>query len=145
MNSAIIIREAVAEDIPQLHRIRMRVKENVLNNPLLVQEKDYVAFVHEPNKGWVAISNNQIAGFAFVDVQRSNVWALFVDPAFEARGLGKLLHREMVKWYFSNYSAPLWLTTAPRTRAEKFYSMLGWKMQGLENGEVRFIMDGLAS
>lgn len=32
------IREAVIKDIPTMHRIRMAVRENVLTNPLAVQE-----------------------------------------------------------------------------------------------------------
>lgn len=44
------IREALLVDIPEMHRIRMAVKENVLTNPLAVQEADYVPFLSLPNK-----------------------------------------------------------------------------------------------
>jgi GNAT superfamily N-acetyltransferase len=136
-----IIREAQPADIPALHRIRMRVKENALSNPLLVTEKDYNTFLLEPNKGWVAIDNEVITGFAIVDVESANLWALFVDPEHECKGAGKLLHTAMINWYFSLHHRMLWLSTAPGTRAERFYGINGWTKTGLlPNGEMRFEM-----
>ena len=65
--------------------------------------------------------------------------ALFVDPAFEGRGIGRALHDAMVSWLFERGSEPLWLTTEPNTRAEQFYSTAGWRRAGIEaNGELRF-------
>ncbi|HTF02965.1 MAG TPA: GNAT family N-acetyltransferase [Bacteroidia bacterium] len=136
-----LIREAVPSDIPRLHVIRMAVKENVLNNPLLVTEADYQKFIAAPNKGWVAEKDGVIIGFAIIDVETKNIWALFVDPAFEKQGAGRLLHDAMTDWYFSNHDDDLWLGTAPGTRAEAFYTKAGWKNCGMRaNGEIRFEM-----
>jgi hypothetical protein len=45
-----IVREATVADIESLSFIRMSVKENILNNPALVTEQDYIK-PHYPRKG----------------------------------------------------------------------------------------------
>jgi RimJ/RimL family protein N-acetyltransferase len=125
------IRFATIEDIPQLQYIRSAVKENILNNPLLVTYNDYVSLITDSGKGWVHENGNSITGFAIVDTQKNNLWALFIDPAYERKGIGRMLHDEMVSWYFDNHQQPLWLTTAKGTRAEEFYRLSGWKQTGI--------------
>jgi GNAT superfamily N-acetyltransferase len=84
-----------------------------------------------------------VVGFAIIDLPQKNVWALFVHPAWEAKGIGKRLHNKMLDWYFSKFDLPLWLSTAPGTRAEKFYYNQGWVQTNiLLNGEVKFEMTG---
>ena len=133
------IRFATVEDIPQLQYIRGAVKENVLNNPLLVSYNDYVSLLTENGKGWVYQLQNAIAGFAMVDIQKNNIWALFVDPDHEQKGIGRMLHDEMLSWYFQNHQPPLWLTTAMGTRAEQFYRLSGWEQIGINaSNEIIF-------
>jgi GNAT superfamily N-acetyltransferase len=135
------IREALLGDIPEMHRIRLAVKENVLTNPLAVQEADYVLFLSLPNKGWVCEVADQIVGFSIVDIEEREVWALFVNPLFEGRGIGARLHDEMVTWYFSQDKTELILGTEPGTRAEGFYLHKGWVATGQKsNGEIIFKM-----
>jgi GNAT superfamily N-acetyltransferase len=137
-----MIRSATFADIPELHRIRMSVKENVLSNPLLVTESAYTDFLDKKGRGWLYEEGGRISGFAIIDLSRKNIWALFVDPAKEKNGIGKKLQDEMLNWYFSGYADPLWLSTAPGTRAEKFYRKSGWKETGKDaNGEIIFEMD----
>ena len=125
------IRFATVEDIPQLQYIRGSVKENILNNPLLVSYHDYVSLLTENGKGWVHEIDHSITGFAIVDVQKNNIWALFVHPDHENKGIGRQLHDEMLSWYFKNQQQPLWLTTAMGTRAEEFYRLSGWEQIGI--------------
>lgn len=135
------IREALLGDIPEMHRIRMAVKENVLTNPLAVQEADYLPFLSPPNKGWVCEVADQITGFSIVDTAEKEVWALFVNPLFEGRGIGARLHDVMVTWYFSQDKTELILGTEPGTRAEGFYLHKGWVAIGQKsNGEIIFKM-----
>lgn len=135
-------REATILDIPALHRVRMSVNENKLNNPLLVTRSDYELFLTLKGKGWLCEIENQVVGFAIVDTESNNIWALFLDPSHEGKGIGKTLQRIMLDWYFDQKKEKLWLGTAPGTRAEKFYTITGWKNCGLmKNGEVRFEMD----
>src|SRR3954467_433245 len=94
------IREALPNDIPALHAIRMSVKENVLNNPLLVTPQHYQDFITQNGKGWVCIIDDTIAGFAILDLRENSVWALFVDPRFEGMGAGRGLQEVMLGWFF---------------------------------------------
>lgn len=133
------IRFANVEDIPQLQFIRGAVKENILNNPLLVSYNDYLSLITEGGKGWVHQHQNTITGFAIVDIQKNNIWALFVHPDHENKGIGRLLHDEMLSWYFQNQQQPLWLTTAMGTRAEQFYRLSGWEQIGINaSNEIIF-------
>jgi GNAT superfamily N-acetyltransferase len=137
------IRPATIGDIDNMHRVRMSVRENVLKNPRLVTHDDYVFFLtHE--KGWVCEMKGEMAGFAIIDVTRKNIWALFVDPGFEKKGIGKQLQQAMMDWYFQSHDESVKLNTAPGTRAEDFYRKSGWKETGRDkNGEVLFEMDKL--
>ena len=95
------IREAEMSDIPAMHRIRLAVKENVLRNPLAVQEADYIPFLTEKGRGWVAEIEHEVVGFAMVDLQGHDVWALFVAPEKEGQGIGGALHDQMLEWYLN--------------------------------------------
>lgn len=136
-----IFRKAVVEDIPQLQIVRNSVKENTLSNPGLVSDKDCETYLVTRGTGWACEVDRQIVGFSIVDMVDKNVWALFVDPAFEGQGIGKKLHDDMLDWYFKQTSATIWLGTAPNTRAEKFYRKAGWKEVGVHGkGEIKFEM-----
>lgn len=134
-----IYRIAVPADIEQLHVVRMAVKENVLNTPGLVTTADYEKYLTRSGKGWLAEGDGKVTGFAIVDTDTKNIWALFVHPQFEAQGIGKRLQQIMLNWYFEHYNEVVWLSTAPGTRAERFYEMSGWQKTGTtKGGETRF-------
>jgi len=135
-----LLREAQVADIEAMSVVRLAVKENVLSNPALVTYDDYVEYLTRRGRGWVAEVAGRIAGFAIVDLQDHNVWALFVHPDFEGQGLGRALHDTMLAWYFRQTQEPLWLGTAPGTRAEGFYRKAGWRDVGMYGKEVKFEM-----
>jgi GNAT superfamily N-acetyltransferase len=136
-----VIREATIQDIFQMHRVRIAVKENILPDPNLITEKEYEDFLIRRGKGWICELDNIIVGFSIVSVLDKNVWALFVDPDYEGKGIGKKIHDEMMNWYFSQTDETIWLGTAPKTKAERFYQKAGWTQTGVRsNGEVRFEM-----
>ena len=136
-----IFRQAELSDIPQLMRVRFSVKENILSNPGLVTEKDCEKYLVKRGRGWVCEIDRVVIGFAIVDLAANNVWALFIQPGFDGKGIGKRLHRDMLDWYFNQTNITLWLGTAPGTRAELFYRRAGWTDMGLRpNGEIRFEM-----
>lgn len=133
------IRLATLEDIPQMHRVRMSVRENRLRDPATVTLASYPQMLVEHGRGWVCEVNDSLAGFAVIDLRHANVWALFVDPAHEGYGVGRALHDAMVDWFFATGRERLWLTTEPATRAQRFYERAGWRHTGLvANGEARY-------
>lgn len=132
-------REALEDDIPQMHRVRNAVKENVLSDPSRITFEDYKKYLQEYGKGWICTKDDSIVGFAIVDLVKNNIWALFVDPLHESKGIGKVLHDNMLDWYFSNTGKTLWLSTSPGTRAENFYRKSGWICTGnYGENEIRF-------
>jgi GNAT superfamily N-acetyltransferase len=137
-----IFREANINDIKQIQRVRHSVKENVLSNPALVTDKDCEEFLFNRGKGWVCEIENNIVGFAIADLKENNIWALFVQPDFEKKGIGRKLHETMLTWYFEQTKEKVWIGTAPDTRAETFYRTLGWKETGIHGkGEIKFEMN----
>lgn len=124
------IREAKLDDIQQIQLVRNAVKENVLSNPNLVTDEDCAKYITQRGKGWVCETENQIVGFAIADLKENNIWALFLDPKFEQKGIGRLLHNIMLDWYFTQTKETVWLSTAFHTRAEKFYRKAGWTEVG---------------
>lgn len=136
-----IFREAQIKDIQQMQIVRHSVKENVLSDPALVTDKDCEQFISVRGKGWVCEVDGNVVGFSIADIKENNIWALFVHPEHEAKGIGKRLHKEMLDWYFIQTKEKVWLGTAPYSRAEKFYRMNGWKETGIHGkGEIKFEM-----
>lgn len=136
-----IFREAQIDDIAQIQVVRNAVKENVLSDPSLVPDHDVEEYITNRGKGWVCEIENSIVGFAIADLVNNNIWALFMHPDYEARGIGKKLHQMMLDWYFVQTNEKIWLGTAPNSRAEKFYRMQGWKEVGVHGkGEIKFEM-----
>ena len=140
-----IFRQAVLADIGQIQKVRHLVKENTLSNPDLVPDKDVAHYITEKGRGWVCEIAAQIVGFSIIDLQEKSIWALFVDPEFAEKGIGKELHRLMLDWYFEQTKETVALGTAPNTRAERFYNMQGWTNVGTyANGELKFELSNQA-
>jgi len=134
-------REATIEDIAQMQVVRHAVKENTLSDPNLVPDAAVAFYITEKGKGWVCEINGTIVGFAIVDLLENSIWALFVNPEFDRKGIGKKLHQLMLDWYFSKTKQTVSLGTSPETRAEEFYKRQGWTAAGhYPNGEVKFEM-----
>ncbi len=135
-----IIRAATINDIPQIQTVRNSVKENTLSNPDLVTNSDCVEFLTQRGRGWVCEIDNKIVGFAIADLVENNIWALFLHPEHEKKGIGKKLHDIMLNWYFDQNKENVWLGTSPNTRAELFYRKAGWLENGYHGNEIKFEM-----
>lgn len=137
-----MIREASPSDIPVIQKIRSSVKENVLSDPSLVSDDLCLNYITDRGKGWVYELKGEVVGFAIADLKENNIWALFVHPDHEHKGIGRMLHDNMVNWYFSQTIKSAWLSTVPKTRAEDFYRTAGWNEDGVtEKGEIIFRMN----
>jgi len=136
-----VYREATVNDIDQMHTVRLAVRENILVNHSLVTSEHYIKLISKNGKGWVCESDSRIVAFAIVDSVKKNVWALFVHPEYEAKGIGKTIHKIMLDWYFSHDDESLWLSTDANTRADHFYRQCGWKeLFRFGKNEIKFEM-----
>lgn len=134
-----IFREAIVSDITEIQLVRNAVKENRLSDPGLVPDSDVEDYITRRGKGWVCEADGRIVGFAIADLKEDNIWALFLYPHYEKRGIGKRLHDDMLYWYFNQGKQSVWLSTSPGTRAETFYRKAGWRETGMHGkGEIKF-------
>lgn len=130
-----VIRQAVVEDIPGMHRVRLAVRENRLTSTR-IGEAHYVPEITVTGRGWVAEQEGVITGFAIGNFDTGNIWALFVDPDAEGKGQGGRLHDAMVDGMFKAGLTRLHLGTQQGTRAERFYLARGWRVTGVDHGDV---------
>lgn len=134
-------REAVLKDIPAIQVVRNSVKENMLSDPALVSNKDCEEYMFSRGKGWVCEIDGKIVGFSIADLQDDNIWALFIHPDHEKKGIGRKLHHLMMDWYFNQGKEKVWLSTAANSRAEMFYKTAGWNEVGfIKPDEIKFEM-----
>jgi GNAT superfamily N-acetyltransferase len=131
------LRPATAGDVPAMHRIRKSVTENALSEGANFGEDDYVPFLGTQGESWIGEYGGQMAGFGSLDRTNASIWALFTDPNFEGRGVGKAILNHMILQARSLGTDTLQLTTTHGTRAEQFYRRQGWVQTGTApNGEV---------
>jgi GNAT superfamily N-acetyltransferase len=83
-------RRAVPSDIQRIMTIRHAVRENRLSDPNSVTAADCAAFI-ERSEIWVWEEDGLILGFSAGDVRIGWIWALFVAPGHEGRGIGRAL------------------------------------------------------
>ena len=139
-----LFREATVQDITLIQVVRNPVKENVLSDPSLVTDAAVEEYITNRGKGWVCEMDETIVGFAIADITGNNIWALFLHPDYEQKGIGKKLHHLMLNWYFTQTDKTVWLSTAPFSRASLFYKMQGWKEVGLYGKkEMKFEIDSI--
>ena len=122
--------------------IRNAVKENVLSDPALVPYEAVEKYINQRGKGWVCLDLGIMAGFCIADLVNDNIWALFVLPGMEGKGIGRKLQTLMLDWYFTNDKQLVWLSTQKNSRAEKFYRLTGWIEEGpYGKNEIKFTMN----
>lgn len=106
--------------------LEIRRKKTNLQDSKLVTDYDCIVFLTERGEGWVCEIKSEIIGFSTVDCVAINIWALFMVPEFDKKGIGIKLHNVMLDSYFTQTTEKVWLGTSPNTRAETFYRNLGW-------------------
>jgi len=139
----LIFREATAADMPGISIVR----QSVIENPLTIEQlaargitnESIVAAFQVDLKGWVAFDDGRIVGFSMADRETRSLWALFIMPTHEARGIGGRLYDLAIDWLRENGAQHLWLTTSAGTKAAAFYERRGWRVAGDgEYGDVRY-------
>src|SRR5262249_45724525 len=92
------IRKAITADIPAIWRVRYSVRENTLR-PGLISDADVQQHLEVIGTGWVCEQEGSICAFAIGNARNGQVWALFVEPQAQGRGMGSALHAELLEWF----------------------------------------------
>ena len=136
-----IFREATVEDIPALSEIRLSVMENVLSDPRKVTPEMYADYLVASGRGWVCESDGETVGFCVASLADASIWALFVRPGYEGRGVGGRLLDLATGWLFEMGAPTVTLRTEAGTRADRFYAGRGWQRDANDRGgEVRYLL-----
>jgi predicted kinase/GNAT superfamily N-acetyltransferase len=132
------IRRAVYTDVSRIMAIRHSVRENRLADPNLVTAADCAAFI-ERSEMWVWEEDGAVQGFAAGDPRDGWIFALFVAPEYEGRGIGQVLLPLACETLRAAGYTVAKLSTVEGTRAERFYRANGWAMTGKsQKGELVF-------
>lgn len=144
------IREAKLEDIETLFNIRTSVIENHQSREEIAElgiTPDSVAQMLQTNCcAWIAEIDSQPIGFSIANATEKTIVGIFVLPAFEGRGAGRILMQAAEDWFWSQGIEEIWLLTGnnPNLRAYGFYLHLGWIPTGVQldgdfKGEMKFV------
>jgi GNAT superfamily N-acetyltransferase len=138
--NSVSIRPATIDDFPRLMVIRAAVRENLLSDPGRVTLRDYRDHLGPAGRTWVHQEGGEILGFSAATRASATIWALFVHPDHEGRGIGRGLLGCAVDWLWSQGATQVQLSTSAGTRAEGFYRSAGWRAAGIADGEIRFTL-----
>ena len=145
MPTAMRIRPAVPADLPSFFEIRTSVRENEMSLEELASQgvtpQTLPALLDENARAWVAEHDCKVLAFVLASSSEARIVAMFVRPGCEGQGLGRQLMHQAEQWLFSEGCEEIWLVTDDneRLRANGFYRHLGWKVDDLLDGPVRFI------
>lgn len=141
-----LLRVATEADIEALFEIRTSVRENHQSRAELaalgVTPETIARMLRTCCRAWVASEDGYDVAFSMANAAEATVFAMFLRPGYEGRGLGRALMRLAEEWLFATGCGEIWLLTDSRreVRANGFYRHLGWKESGLQaDGQVRFI------
>jgi GNAT superfamily N-acetyltransferase len=141
------IRTATLEDIPSMFSVRLAARENWLSEAELqkagVTPNSVRDVLETSGCGWVAEDGSTVAGFSIANAATAAIWAIFVLPEYEGRGLGRALLERAVDWLWTRDLDEIWLQTGndPTTRAHAFYRSQGWQEAGrMPNGDRRYVL-----
>lgn len=142
--AANIVRLASANDVSAIFAVRTSVRDNYLSYDDLYELgltegvlKDFIA----SSCVWVAEVNAQVVGFVIADVEGGCVFAVFLLPEHEGRGMGRLLMAEAESHLFIRHQK-IWLETDGReaVRANGFFRKCGWRPAAtLGSGDILYI------
>lgn len=133
---SVTFRQANSFDIPAMSKIRLAVRENALSNPDRITTQMYEDYLQLLGRGWVAEIDGEVVGFSCADKTNSSIWALFISPSHEGKGLAKRLLNLATGWLFEQRKTLVRLSTGADTRADRFYDLQGWTRERVEDGDA---------
>ena len=128
--------------------IRLGVRENVLSDPGWLTRSMWGDALESSGNAntWMCECDGQIVGFASGGISEADIWALFVAPDYEGRGIGAALLLLATDWLFAAGVEVVRLGTRADSRADGFYLHRGWRRGELtEKGEVIYRLQRPAS
>ena len=131
------VRTARLSDIEGMFDVRTSVIENHLSREEMRQmgitEGVVGDMIEKSLCAWVATENNKIIGFSMILPDEGCLFAAFVLPEYEGKGIGRRLVRLAEQELFQHHEIA-WLETDKNSRAAKFYMQLGWGNETDLNG-----------
>lgn len=141
MTIARVVRRATVDDIADMMALRLSVCENRLSDPGQVTAEDCLSYVGRGHM-WVWEEDQEILGISASDRETGSIWALFVRPGHEERGIGRALFAVACDALAGAGFGMLRLSTDPDTRAANFYRAAGWREAGrTPEGELIFELE----
>src|SRR5262249_51194631 len=136
-------RVASEADLPAITYVRTSVRENHLSIEQLarrgITNASVAASFRANARGWVAEHRGEVVAFSIADRSSHSIFALFVLPGFDGRGIGGSLLNLAVEWLWENGSERIWLETSRDTRAASFYALKGWTATGVDGrGNIHY-------
>lgn len=134
---SINVRTAQLSDIDGMFEVRTSVIENHLSREEMRQmgitESAVADMIEKNHCVWVATENDKIIGFTMILQDEGCLFAAFVLPEYEGRGVGRRLVMLAEQELFEHHEIA-WLETDKNSRAAKFYMQLGWGNETNING-----------
>lgn len=112
-----------------MFHVRISVIENHLSREEMrrigITENVVADLIEKSRCAWVATDDEKIIGFSMILPDEGCLFAAFVLPEYEGRGIGRRLVEIAEKELFRHHEIA-WLETDKQSRAAKFYIQLGW-------------------
>lgn len=124
-----------------MFKVRASVGENTMTSDELsaigVTPESIALAINGAACSWVATAEEEVVGFAMVDLDDACLFALFVLPQHEGRGIGTCLTQACEQALFERHHS-VWLETAKESRAASLYRHLGWGNEvEIGGGDIR--------
>jgi GNAT superfamily N-acetyltransferase len=140
------IRRAAPDDVEILFDIRCSVRENLQSREELaglgITPESVAEMLRTDCAAWIGFIDNRAAAFSMANRTEKTVFAMFVRPECEGRGLGRALMGRVEEWFRLHGVLRPWLTTGadPGLRANGFYLHLDWVPDGKTvEGDLRYV------
>ncbi|MDO5897268.1 GNAT family N-acetyltransferase [Agrobacterium sp. Azo12] len=136
-----LIRPAEPSDVEGIFQVRTSVTENFLTVAQLsemgITKASITEMILSSRCAWVAVDAEKVVGFSMIDLDEGSLFAAFVLPSYEGKGLGKKLVHAAEDALFQ-YHHVAWLETSKTTRAAGFYRHLGWRNEtDIDGDDIR--------
>ncbi|AEN64716.1 GCN5-related N-acetyltransferase [Enterobacter soli] len=137
----IFIRTAQPSDVNSIFDVRTSVTENHLSREEMrligITESAVADMIEQSQCAWVAILNDNVIGFSMILPDEGCLFAAFVLPEYQGRGIGRRLV-ELAEHELFKHHETAWLETDKNSRAAQFYMQLGWvKKKNIDGTDIR--------